>query len=170
MVACPQSDLRQGGSVCPVARLEASGVCVGLGTDSPVDGGALDILAEARIAALLGARGDGAAPALSAATALRMATLGGATALGMGTLIGSIEPGKAADLVCLDLGSLELPASPCEPAEAIVFGATRAQVKRCVDVGPRRREQRPALAFDEHETARARRGAGPSAFVRRCST
>jgi 5-methylthioadenosine/S-adenosylhomocysteine deaminase len=150
VVACPQSDLRQGGSICPVARLEASGICVGLGTDSPVDGGALDILAEVRTAALLGARGDGAAPALSAATALRIATLGAATALGMGTLIGSIEPGKAADLVCLDLGSLEFQ-QPLEPAEAIVFGATRAQVSDVWTSGRAAVSSGLLLAFDEHE-------------------
>ncbi len=149
-VACPQSDLRHGSGSCPVARLDASGVCVGFGTDSPIDGGALDILAEARAAALFGARGDGAVPGLSAAAALRIATLGGATALGMGSLTGSIEPGKAADLVCLDLGSLEFQ-DPLDPAAAIVFGATRAQVSDVWTSGRCAVRNGRLLAFDDHE-------------------
>ncbi len=127
VIASPQSDLRQAGASCPTARLHASDVPVGLGTDSPLEGGTLDILAEARTAALLGAKGESSAPGVSAAAALRMATLGGAAALGMSAVIGSIEPGKAADLVCLDLGSLEF-SLPVQPHEAIVFAATRAQV------------------------------------------
>lgn len=150
VVACPQSDLRQAGGSCPVARLHVSAVPVGLGTESPIDGGTLDILAEARTAALLGARGDSAAPGLSAAAALRMATLGGATALGMSASIGSIEPGKAADLVCLDLGSLEFP-QPVQPHEVIVFGATRAQVSDVWTSGRAAVSNGRLLAFDDRE-------------------
>jgi 5-methylthioadenosine/S-adenosylhomocysteine deaminase len=150
VIACPQSDLRQAGGHCPVPRLQASTICVALGTDSPIDGGALDILAEARTSALLGARGDSAAPGLSAAAALRMATLGGATALGMSGSIGSIEPGKAADLVCLDLGSLEFHL-PMQPAEAIVFAATRAQVSDVWTSGRTAVSGGRLLAFDDHE-------------------
>ena len=150
VIACPQADLRQAGGHCPVNRLQASTICVALGTDSPIDGGALDILAEARTAALLGARGDRAAPGLSAAAALRMATLGGATALGVSGSIGSIEPGKAADLVCLDLGSLEF-RPPMQPAEAIVFGATRGQVSDVWTSGRAAVSSGRLLAFDDHE-------------------
>ena len=149
-ISCPQSDLRQAGALCPVARLEASAVVVGLGTDSPIDGGALDILAETRTAALLGARGDSASPGLSAAAALRMATLGGASALGMSALIGSIEPGKAADLVCVDLSSLEFQ-RPVQPAEAIVFAATRMQVSDVWTSGRTAVSQGRLLTFDDHE-------------------
>ena len=80
--------------------------------------GAFDVLSEARLAALLSAApapghssdsDDDARPSLSAVEALTMATLGGAVALGVGATCGSIEPGKAADLVCIDLASL-----PCD--------------------------------------------------------
>src|SRR6185437_4140275 len=128
VIACPQADLRQAGGHCPVNRLQASTICVALGTDSPIDGGALDILAEARTAALLGARGDRAAPGLSAAAALRMAT----------------------DLVCLDLGSLEF-RPPMQPAEAIVFGATRSQVSDVWTSGRAAVSGGRLLAFDDHE-------------------
>ncbi len=162
VVACPLSDLRHTGGNCPAARLDASAVAVGLGTDSPLDGGALDILAEARTVALLGARGDSAAaaslgadagaatPPISAVTALRMATLGGAIALGMSGSIGSIEPGKSADLVCVDLGGLEF-RQPVQPAEAIVFGATRSQVSDVWTSGRTAVGNGRLLALDEHE-------------------
>jgi 5-methylthioadenosine/S-adenosylhomocysteine deaminase len=147
VVACPQADLRESGSSCPVARLDASGVPVGLGTDSPIGGGALDILAEARTVALQGAKGT---PGLSAAMALRMATFGGAAALGMSSVIGSIESGKAADLVCLDLGGLEFQL-PTQPAEAIVFAATRGQVSDVWTSGRAAVSSGRLLAFDDHE-------------------
>jgi 5-methylthioadenosine/S-adenosylhomocysteine deaminase len=150
VIACPQADLRQAGGHCPVARLQGSAVTVGLGTDSPIGGGALDILAEARMTALLDARGDSAASGVSAAAALRMATFGAAAALGMSATIGSIEPGKAADLICLDLGSFEFHL-PIEPAEAIVFAATRAQVSDVWTSGRAAVSSGRLLAFDDRE-------------------
>ena len=115
LIACPQSGLRlQRG-----ARGLPGGTPVALGSDTPAACYALDMLAEARSAALL--------YGLPAPEALRLATLGGALALGLATQVGSIEPGKSADLACIDLD-----ASGCRPAAdvaaAIVFGATRAQV------------------------------------------
>jgi 5-methylthioadenosine/S-adenosylhomocysteine deaminase len=79
-----------------------------------------------------------------------MATLGGAAALGMSSLIGSIEAGKAADLVCLDLGGLEFQV-PVQPAEAIVFAATRAQVNDVWTSGRPAVSNGRLLAFDDHE-------------------
>jgi 5-methylthioadenosine/S-adenosylhomocysteine deaminase len=149
-VACPQSDLREGGGACPIARLEAGRIAVGLGTDSPIDGGALDIMAEVRTAALLAARGSDSAPPLTAAAALRMATLGGAMALGMSSLIGSIEPGKSADLACFDLGGLEFQQAE-QPAEALVFAATRGQASDVWTAGRAAVSSGRLLAFDEHE-------------------
>lgn len=185
VVACPQSHLRLGSGLCPVMRLDARQVSVGLGTDSPVSVGALDLLAEARLTALLSGL-EHAVPAvaapsyladagsarfaqpyaatavgpaehraagvstISAETALRMATLGGASALGMSSVIGSIEVGKAADLICIDLASL-----PCQPqrrpAEAILFGATRQQVSDVWTSGRAAVREGRLLTFDEQE-------------------
>ena len=152
VVACPQSNLRLGGGLCPVMELDARGLAVGLGTDSALSVGALDVLAEARLAALLaglepGLREGGAA---TAEAVLRMATLGGATALGMSSEVGSIEPGKAADLICIDLAPLACQ-TPRRPAEAIIFGATRQQVSDVWTAGRNAVRDGRLLAFDERE-------------------
>ena len=95
----------------------------------------------------------------TAQTVLRMATLGGAMALGMGTVIGSIEVGKAADLVCFDLSTLPCQ-SPRQPADAIVFGATRDHVSDVWISGRAAVSKGHLLAFDEQELrALARRWA-----------
>jgi 5-methylthioadenosine/S-adenosylhomocysteine deaminase len=163
VVVCSQSHLRLGGGLCPAAALDARHVTVGLGTDSAVSVGALDILAETRVTALLGGLSQSAAiglpgrqsandrvDAIDALTALRMATLGGAGALGMSSVTGSIEPGKAADLVCLELSALACqPAG--RPADAIVFGATRNQVSDVWTSGRAAVRDGHLLTFDERE-------------------
>ena len=117
LVACPQAELRLGAAPAPLPALPEDRI--GLGTDSALAAGSLDLLAEARIAALLSG--------LSAADALRLATLGGATALGLASEIGSLEPGKAADMTCLDL--TDCPGAALgRVADAIVFSATRHAV------------------------------------------
>jgi 5-methylthioadenosine/S-adenosylhomocysteine deaminase len=142
VVACPQSSLRLGSGVCPVARLDSQHVSVGFGTESPASVGALDLLAESRVAALM-ANAD-------SAEILRMATLGGATALGLSSLVGSIEPGKAADLVCFDLTSLACQ-PPARPADTIVFAATRNEVCDVWTSGRAAVSDGHLLAFDEQE-------------------
>jgi 5-methylthioadenosine/S-adenosylhomocysteine deaminase len=168
VVACQQSHLRLGGALCPAARLEALGVPVGIGTDSAVSVGAMDVLAEARLGALLvgsgsasggvGSSGDIGSDAAS--RALRMATLGGATALGMNAHVGSIEIGKFADLTCIDLATLACQPAARRPADAIVFGATRDQVTDVWTSGRAAVSDGHLLTFDEQELlALARRWA-----------
>ena len=103
VVHCPQSNLRLGSGVCPVAALRKAGVTVALGTDGAASNNGLDLFRELNIALLL-AKGQAADPtALLAQQALQMATLEGARALGMDSLIGSLAPGKAADVIAVDL-------------------------------------------------------------------
>jgi 5-methylthioadenosine/S-adenosylhomocysteine deaminase len=155
VVACQQSHLRLGGALCPAARLDALGVPVGIGTDSAVSVGAMDVLAEARLGALLASGED------AASRALRMATLGGATALGMNAQVGSIEAGKFADLVCIDLATLACQPTARRPADAIVFGATRDQVTDVWTSGRAAVSDGHLLTFDEQELlALAQRWAG----------
>ena len=142
VVACQQSHLRLNGGLCPLSQLEARRITVGLGTDSAVSVGALDMLAEARIAALTSGS--------TAETVLSMATLGGAAALGMAGVVGSIEAGKAADLVCFDLSTLPCQ-SPRRPADAIVFGASRDHVCDVWISGRAAVSNGHLLTFDEQE-------------------
>ncbi len=98
---CPISNQKLAEGIAPVARFLEAGVNVALGVDSAASTGRLDVFAEMR-ACLLAQRGqERRTSGLTAATALRMATLSGARALGMDADLGSIETGKAADLVLI---------------------------------------------------------------------
>jgi 5-methylthioadenosine/S-adenosylhomocysteine deaminase len=126
-VHCPVSNSKLASGIAPVARLRTRGVNVGLGTDGAASNNRLDIFGEARLAALLAKLATGDAAALPAAAALRMATLDGARALGLDAAIGSLEPGKHADAVAVDLGAFEH--APCyDPISHLVHVAGRDQV------------------------------------------
>ena len=98
-VTCPCSNLKLASGIAPLAEMKKRGVKIGIGTDGAASNNSLDMVEEMRFAALL-AKGAFQEPeALDAATALRMATVGGAKALGLETEIGSLEVGKSADLI-----------------------------------------------------------------------
>jgi len=143
IVACPQSNLRLGSGVCPIRELISRNVCVGLGTDGPASVGALDMLAETRTAALL-------AHGLIAEDALHLATLGSAATLGLSSVVGSLEPGKFADMICIDLDSLGCQPD-VSPADAVVYAATRRQVSDVWIAGRPAALENRLLAFDEQE-------------------
>ncbi|MGX7826666.1 8-oxoguanine deaminase [Actinokineospora sp. 24-640] len=117
---CPTSNARLGAGIARVADLLAAGVPVGLGADgaaSNEDGG---LGVELRQATYLARLRDG--NAFGARQALRLATMGGAECLGREAEIGSIEPGKLADLALWDLTGIEH-AGIADPVAALVFGA-----------------------------------------------
>ncbi|CAN7264123.1 TRZ/ATZ family hydrolase [Pseudoxanthomonas sp. LjRoot143] len=107
VVHCPESNLKLASGFCPACALERAGVTLAVGTDGCASNNDLDMFSETRTAALLAKAVAQDAAALDAFSALRAATLGGAKAIGFDDLIGSIEPGKEADLVCVDLSALE---------------------------------------------------------------
>ncbi len=150
VVACPQAGLRRGLGYCRLTRLADHGVPVGLGSGSPTDAFGLDVLAEARTAALLASAEAGDEDALPAERALELATLGGAVALGLKSIAGSIEPGKAADLIAIDVSSIACQPDS-SPAETVVFGATRACVSDVWINGVPRVTHGRLLAFDERD-------------------
>jgi 5-methylthioadenosine/S-adenosylhomocysteine deaminase len=124
---CPTSNMKLASGIAPAAQLLSRGVRVGLGTDGAASNNRLDLFQEMRHAALLAKVATGDAAALDAHTVLRMATLNGAAALGLDGRIGSIEPGKAADLAAVRLDKLET--SPCfNPASHLVYAAGREHV------------------------------------------
>jgi cytosine/adenosine deaminase-related metal-dependent hydrolase len=120
---CPRSNALLGCGVAPLAELRAAGIRVGLGTDSPASAPSFDMFAELR-AALFAARARERRPdALSATEVLELATLGSARALGLDGEVGSLVPGKHADLSVVSLeGSPYVPWE--DPAAALVFGGS----------------------------------------------
>lgn len=124
---CPESNLKLGSGICPLASLLEKGVNVCLGTDGAASNNDLDLLGEMRTAALLAKGSSGNASACNARQAIEMATINGARALGMADRIGSIEVGKCADLIAINLASLNT--QPLyEPVAQIVYAAASHQV------------------------------------------
>ncbi|HVI59768.1 MAG TPA: TRZ/ATZ family hydrolase [Luteimonas sp.] len=107
VVHCPESNLKLASGFCPACALERAGVNLAIGTDGCASNNDLDMVGETRTAALLAKAVADDAAAFDAFQALRAATLGGAKAIGFDHLVGSIEPGKQADLACFDLSALE---------------------------------------------------------------
>jgi 5-methylthioadenosine/S-adenosylhomocysteine deaminase len=127
VVHCPSSNLKLASGFAPVHAMLKKGVNVALGTDGAASNNRLDVLTEMRTAALLAKAVARDAQALPAHAALHAATLGGARALGLGARIGSIEPGKRADLAALALRGPEL--APCYDAVSqLVYAAGREHV------------------------------------------
>jgi 5-methylthioadenosine/S-adenosylhomocysteine deaminase len=124
---CPESNLKLASGFCPVQALADASVNVCLGTDGAASNNDLDMLGEMRTAAMLAKAVVGSASALPAAAALATATLNGARALGLADKTGSIECGKAADLVAIDLDNLAT--QPVySPTSTLVYAACREQV------------------------------------------
>jgi len=141
VVHCPQSNLKLASGICPLAALMDAGINVALGTDGAASNNDLDMLAEAKTAALLAKGVSGDAQAVNAFQALEMMTINGARALGLDERIGSIERGKQADLCALDLNAPET--QPLyHVVSQLIYAASRRQVsdvwvagKRLLDHG-----------------------------------
>ncbi len=150
VVHCPESNLKLASGFCPVQRLEEAGVNVALGTDGAASNNDLDLLGEMRSAALLGKMVAQSASALPAFQVLRMATINGARALGLDSLIGSLEPGKSADIAAVHLGAIET--QPVySPVSPLVYAAGRSQVSDAWVAGRHVLKDRRLTTVDETE-------------------
>jgi len=107
VVHCPTSNLKLASGLCPVASLRAANVNVALGTDSTASNNGLDMFNEMKLAAILGKEVAHDPAALPSYDVLCMATINGARALGLEQQIGSLEVGKAADMIAVRMDSLE---------------------------------------------------------------
>ncbi len=127
VIHCPESNQKLANGFCPVDKLLKSGINVALGTDGAASNNDLNMFGEMRTASLL-AKGISHNPStMPAATALRMATLNGAMALGIADRTGSLEAGKAADLVAVNLGDIET--QPVyNPISQLVYATDRSKV------------------------------------------
>lgn len=147
VVHCPESNLKLASGFCPACALQRAGVNLAIGTDGCASNNDLDMFSENRTAAILAKAVANDATALDAATTLRAATLGGARALGFGEKIGSIEVGKQADLICVDLSALET--QPLHNVlSQLVYAAGRQQVSDVWIAGQRKLEQRVLVDMD----------------------
>ena len=127
VVHCPESNLKLASGQCRVADLLKAGTNVCLGTDSASSNNDLDMLGEMRTACLIAKTTADDASALPAWQALEMATINGAKALNIADQVGSLEIGKAADMVAIDLNHLST--QPVyNPTAQIVYSASRSQV------------------------------------------
>lgn len=155
---CPGSNLKLGSGIAPVADMRRRGIVVSLGADGAACNNNLDMFQEMRLAATLQAVKAGPG-ALTARDALWMATRGGARTLGLEAEIGSVEPGKRADLALLAPSPLHtLPDR--DPYSTIVYGARGSDVRATwvdgaclVSEGRLVREDEPDLAAEARTAA-----------------
>ena len=147
---CPSSNLKLASGIAPVAAMRARGIRVGVGTDGAASNNRLDVMTEMRTAALLAKGASGDASAVSSAEALEMATIEGARALGLDGTIGSLVPGKAADLAAVELSSVET--LPCfDPVSHLVYAAGREHVSHVWVEGRARVSERRVTGLDEQD-------------------
>ncbi|MBN8279188.1 MAG: TRZ/ATZ family hydrolase [Gammaproteobacteria bacterium] len=126
-IHCPESNLKLASGLCPATELAAAGVNLALGTDGAASNNDLDMFGEMRTAALLAKGISRRADVLPAAAVLRASTLNGAIALGLGDRVGSLVPGKEADIICVNLGRAATQPVHC-PVSQLVYATSRDQV------------------------------------------
>jgi 5-methylthioadenosine/S-adenosylhomocysteine deaminase len=131
---CPASNLKLASGIARVPELQRAGVNVALGTDGSASANDLDLFIAMRLAGYVQKGSSGDAAVLPAARLVRMATIDGARALGIDHIVGSIEVGKRADLVVLDVDAPSM--HPVfDPHAAIAYAATRAEVRTVITDG-----------------------------------
>ncbi|RLI06678.1 hypothetical protein DRO32_05235 [Candidatus Bathyarchaeota archaeon] len=123
---CPKSNAKLGSGIAKVPEMLEAGIRICLGTDSTASNNVLDMFEEMRMAIFLQRASRADAPILRAEDVLYMATLGGAEALGLSDLIGSLEPGKRADITVVKLREGLIPTY--DPISALVYCASRSDV------------------------------------------
>jgi cytosine/adenosine deaminase-related metal-dependent hydrolase len=164
---CPRSNAAVGAGIAPLRALLDAGVRVGIGTDSPASAPSFDFFDELRAAVLLARLRAGRADALLATEALELGTLGSARALALDQEVGSLVPGKRADLAVVSLAGS--PYHPWEdPAAAVVFGGSPDRVITTLVDGEARYE-RGGFAWHELQrraaSARSRMLSAPASAV-----
>ena len=157
----PTSNLKLGSGVAPVAKMLELGVAVGIGTDGPASNNDLDMFEEMRLAALLAKGISGDPTALPAREALAMATRIGARAMHLGDITGSLEPGKRADLIVVDLDQTHnVPRFDRDPDAVysqLVYAAKSTDVVDVMCDGRWLMRDRRLLTLDEDELRAAAR-------------
>jgi 5-methylthioadenosine/S-adenosylhomocysteine deaminase len=155
----PSSNLKLASGIAPIAKMIDLGLNVGIGTDGPASNNDLDMFEEIRLAAFLAKGSTGDPTTIPAQTALLMATRLGAQAIHIGHLTGSLEPGKRADLICLETNPLHnsprFRRDPNGTYAQIVYAAKSTDVRDVMVNGKWLMRDRVLLTLNEAELMRA---------------
>jgi 5-methylthioadenosine/S-adenosylhomocysteine deaminase len=161
---CPGSNLKLGSGIAPVADMRARGITVSLGADGAACNNRLDMFDEMRLAVLLQAV-HGRPGVLTARDALSMATRAGARTLGLEREIGSIEPGKRADLIVIDRDRPHLVPGP-DPYSTLVYAARASDVRTTIVEGEVLVDHGVPVRVDRAEIGARARGAARELALR----
>jgi 5-methylthioadenosine/S-adenosylhomocysteine deaminase len=145
---CPSSNLKLGSGIAEISRMIDRGISVSLGADGAACNNRLDMFTEMRSMALLQKALHGP-EVIPAKLALRLATMGGAKALGLEKQIGSLETGKQADVIVVNLNSLHSNPGSEDPVSALVYSAQTFDVQSVVIDGRVAMKDRELLTVDE---------------------
>jgi 5-methylthioadenosine/S-adenosylhomocysteine deaminase len=153
VVHCPESNLKLASGFCPVGKLIDAGINVAIGTDGAASNNDLDLFGELKTAALLAKAVADDASVLDAHAALRMATISGAKALGWDDQIGSLEAGKSADMIAVEISSLSQ--KPLyNPASQLVYSNAGSHVTHSWVAGKALLRERSLVTLDEDNLIR----------------
>ena len=126
---CASAGLRSGREgICPAVKLRQSGVVVAIGTDNVAANNSYDMVSEMRVAGLVASHRERRAQPISSRELVRMATIDGARALGLDHEIGSLEAGKAADIIAVDLQGAGYSETP-DPETLLVYSGSGRDVR-----------------------------------------
>lgn len=150
VVHCPSSNLKLGSGIAPIKTMLEKNVSVSLGADGAACNNRLDMFTEMRTAALLQKVLHGP-EAIPAPRALRMATIDGAKAMGLANEIGSLEVGKRADVIVVDLQQLHSTPSPLDIVSSVVYSAQASDVTAVVIDGEPVMNSRQLLTLNEQQ-------------------
>lgn len=151
LVHCPSSNSKLASGICPVKKLRENGLNLAFGTDGASSNNNLNMMKEINLGAMLASASTGDTQALRPYDALRMATFGGAKALGLDKKIGTLEAGKKADLIMVDLKTLNN--TPTNNLySALVYSSTSEDIKNVFCNGEMLMRNRHLLTIDERKT------------------
>jgi len=150
IIHCPESNMKLASGICPVATLKSLGINVALGTDSVASNNDLDMISEMRAATFLSKLSTLNPESLTAYESIELATKNGAKALGMDHLIGTLEVGKSADFIAIDLDDIAtLPVY--NPISQLVYSSSRNQITDVWVAGKQLMKNRVLMTLDEEE-------------------
>lgn len=150
---CPSSNLKLGSGIAPVWKMHQAGISISFGADGASCNNNLDMFQEMRLAALLQKALQGP-KAMPASTVLWMATAGGARALSLEQEVGSLEVGKRADLIIVDLQKVHS-APVLNPVAALVYSGKSTDVETVIVNGQMLMRKRELLTLDRERILRA---------------